>query len=438
MQRLSCVVGCTETNVMSGRRGAAHVMIAMMLLTFAVMSAFMIDYGYMQLVRGQTRMVADAAARAGAEALIRTRDTNLARSAAVTIAGRNEVAGQPFVLDPNDVIFGQSVPQSDGTWSFIANVEPYNSVRVTPRVRSDAPFGAAPLFFGGVTGVDEFQTRSQATAGEQPVEICLCLDRSQSMIYQMVRGEVTPAGISAYPSEAFIVENTNPPKIYPTTPNVRSLNSPPHKDDSRWANMRKALNIFLAECGNAANTPRISLVTFSSKFEYKWKWSDTYAFPLKPSKSVLATTDDVPFHSVGTDWSVVNAAITTALDNIGKKPLAGSTQTQAGLQAAVDLLNGANSSVQSRKVIILFTDGIHDLNASPVLAGQNAAAAGITVHCVSLLTGFQSVLNEIAVSTGGKYYAPDVDASGNKQVAINQLQDAFRDLARQIPIVLME
>jgi hypothetical protein len=60
------------------------------------------------------------------------------------------------------------------------------------------------------------------------------------------------------------------------------------------------------------------------------------------------------------------------------------------------------------------------------------------VHIVSLLTGSQSILSNIAASTGGKYYSPDVDASGSMQVAITQLQQAFQDLARQIPIVLME
>lgn len=421
MRRLNGAVWIDRRISASGRRGAAHVVIAMMLMTFAVMSAFMVDYGYMQLVRGQTRMVADSAARAGAEALIRTRDVALARQAAVTIAGRNEVAGEPFVLDPNDVVFGQSAPSSGGSWTFTPNLQPFNSVRVTPRVRSDAPFGAAPLFFGGVTGVDSFQTRAQATAGEQPVEICLCLDRSQSMIYQMSRGEIYPANNPlVYPLELFAPDK---PLL-----SVRRIHSPPHPTASRWANLRTALNLFMTECGNAVNKPRISLVTFSS----------ASTFTLYPRTSVTTTSVDVPFHSVGTSWSAVNAAVTAALDARSSLPLAGSTQTNAGLQQAVDLLNGANSSVQSRKVIILFTDGIHDSNANPTPAGANAAASGITVHIVSLLTGSQSILSNIAASTGGKYYSPDVDASGSMQVAITQLQQAFQDLARQIPIVLME
>lgn len=405
----------------SDRRGAAHVMIAMMLLTFAVMSAFMIDYGYMQLVRGQTRMVADAAARAGAEALIRTRDVEFARQTAVTIAGRNEVAGEPFLLDPNDVLFGQSVPTSGGSWIFTPNVQPYNSVRVTPRVRSDAPFGAAPLFFGGVTGVDEFQTRSQATAGEQPVEICLCLDRSQSMIYQMNKSLSYPTSNPLlYPLSAF---SPDKPLLA-----IRRIHSPPAPTESRWANLRTALNIFLTECGNAVNKPRVALVTFSSDWE----------LTLYPRTKGEASSIDVPFQSVGTSWSATQKAINDALDFRSSWPLAGSTKTQAGLQASVDLMNGTTSSVQSRKVIIIFTDGVYDPDSDPTQAGRNAADSGITVHVVSLLTGYEPVLANIAATTGGKFYAPNTDASGNVQVAVTQLQQAFRDLAQQIPIVLME
>jgi hypothetical protein len=389
-------------------------MIAMMLFTFAVMSAFMIDYGYMQLVRGQTRMVADAAARAGAEALARTRNEQQARLAAMDIAGQNDVAGQRFVLDPGDVIFGQSVPQSDGTWTFNANVQPYNSVRVTPRVRNDSPFGAAPLFFGGVTGVDKFQTKSQATAGEQPVEICLCIDRSASMVQSMLRTFTTT---TQFPANNPLL---NPAAWY-TSLRERHFHSPPHPTARRWAELRSALNIFLTECGKAVNPPRVALVTFSS----------ATTLTSRPFTTCNTVDVDVPFPtSTTTTWTTTLNAITNSLNARSANPLPGGTRTSEGLQAAINQFQGSSSLVQSRKVIILFTDGQHDSGYSPVNAGANAAAAGITVHCVSLLVSFQSALSQVASMTGGKYYL-----AGENPV---ELQNAFRDLANQTPIVLME
>jgi Flp pilus assembly protein TadG len=51
----------------TNRRGAAHILIATMLLGFIVTSALTIDFAYMQLIRTELRSATDAAAKAGAE-----------------------------------------------------------------------------------------------------------------------------------------------------------------------------------------------------------------------------------------------------------------------------------------------------------------------------------------------------------------------------------
>lgn len=400
------------------RRGAAQVMIALMLFIFAIMSAFMIDFAYMQLIRGQARMVADSAARAGAEALVRTRDPNLAIQAAVDIAGLNEVGGRTFVLSSSDVVLGQSIAASNGGWTFNEGATPYNSVRVTSRVRHDSPFGAAPLFFGGVTGIDDFQTRAQATAGEQPVEICLCLDRSLSMSQEAIVTFRWPAGN---------------PLLYPLSYYRSSLplcyqHSPPHPTISRWATLRAALDVFFTECAKAVNPPRVALVTFSTETTQK----------LYPFLEYSTSSVDVSMPTgAGITWASNLSLLQTSLANRSSQPMAGNTNTNAGLQRAVDVCTGATGRVQARKVIILMTDGANDPGASPVPAANNAAAAGITVHCVSMLLARQSVLDQVASLTGGKYYVTGV-TSNSAQQSFTELQAAFRDIANQIPIVLME
>lgn len=402
----------------NSRRGAAHVMIALMLFVFAMMSAFMIDFAYMQLIRGQARMVADSAARAGAEALVRTRDPNVALQTALNFGGLNEVAGKPFQLSPSDVVLGQSIAASDGSWTFNPGVTPYNSVRVTSRVKHDSPFGAAPLFFGGVTGIDDFQTKAQATAGEQPVEICLCIDRSLSMSQEAVSFTKWPLGN----------DQLYPLSYYSNNLTLCIMHSPPHRTLSRWAALRSALNIFFEECGKAVNPPRVALVTFSSQTTQT----------RHPFLSYRTTDVDVPMPTgAGVSWSTNLTQLQTALNTRSGLPLAGNTQTASGLQNAVNVCTGASGRVQARKVIILMTDGLHDSNASPITAANNAAAAGITVHCVSMLLTRQPTLDQVASITGGKYYVTGTNSSSVEQ-SFTELQNAFRELANQIPIVLME
>ncbi|MFM8474294.1 MAG: VWA domain-containing protein [Planctomycetaceae bacterium] len=400
------------------RRGAAQVIIAVMLFVFAIMSAFMIDYAYMLLVKGQARMVADSAARAGAEALVRTRDPNLAVQAAMDIGGRNEVAGRPFQLAPSDVVLGQSIAASDGSWIFSPGVTPYNSVQVTSRVRRDSPFGAAPLFFGGVTGVDDFQTRGKATAGEQPIEICLCLDRSNSMMQEAVFNSKWTSHELLYPLSLYSF-------------NLRTCiqHSPPHPRLSRWVALRSALDIFFTECGKAVNPPRVALVTFSS----------TATMIRHPFYSYNASDVNVQMPTgSGVTWSQNLTQLQGAIETLSGRPLFGETNTNTGLQTAVNVCTGAIGRVQARKVIILITDGIHDTGFSPITAAGNAAAAGITVHCVSMQLTRQTTLDQVANMTGGKYYVTGSNRDNTPQQNFAELQAAFRDLANQIPIVLMD
>jgi len=401
------------------RRGAAQVMIAVMLFVFAVMSAFMIDYAYMLLVKGQARMVADSAARAGAEALVRTRDPNLAIEAAVTFAGRNEVAGRAFQLAPSDVVLGQSIAASDGSWNFSPGVTPYNSVQVTSRVRRDAPFGAAPLFFGGVTGVSDFQTIGTATAGEQPIEICLCLDRSNSMVQEAVTANRWPSGN----------DQLFPLSYYNFNLRTCIQHSPPHRTASRWAALMSALDVFFTECAKAVNPPRVALVTFASNGTQT----------RHPFYSYNATDVNVqmPTGAVVT-WSQNLSQLQTALNTLSGRPLYGETNTNSGLQAAVNVCTGASGRVQARKVIILITDGIHDSGFSPIPAAGNAAAAGITVHCVSMQLARQTTLDQVASMTGGKYYVTGSKSNNTALQNFEELRVAFKDVANQIPIVLMD
>ncbi|MFN5197614.1 MAG: vWA domain-containing protein [Planctomyces sp.] len=399
---------CHHPHAASDRRGAAHALIASMLVAFGITIAFSIDYAYMQLIRTELRTATDAAAKAGAENLARTRDPDQAVAAAVQFASLNKVGGRDFQIRPNDVVLGQAVAGQNGQWNFNAGMSPYNAVQVQSKVGGSGIFSQVELFFKTLTGRDGFSTSAKATAGRQEIEICLCLDRSQSMILR--------SDSNAYPSGNPLLY---PRSYYPSTA-IQNDHSPPHPSLSRWAALRDAINVFLDEAGAAQSPPRTSLVTWSSAARQSY-------FPRLSSTDVSC---DIPLPNASTfTWSSNRTAVADRMTSLSSGPLIGNTKLSDGIDEAVRVLTGSNSLVQSNKVIILFTDGVWANCRHPEDAARDAASAGVAIHCVSMLTGSQTVLRNIASITGGSY---------NEATNAEQLRTTFRNLARTVSIVLTE
>lgn len=392
------------------RRGAAHALIASMLVVFGITIAFSIDYAYMQLIRTELRTATDAAAKAGAENLASTRDPDQAVAAAMQFASLNKVGGRDFQIRSSDVILGQAVAGQNGQWTFNPGTSPYNAVQVKSNVGGTGIFSQVELFFESLTGQEGFSTKAQATAGRQDIEICLCLDRSQSMILRSDGNAypLTPANPLLYPRS-----------YYPST-SFQYDHSPPHPSLSRFAALRDGISVFLDEAGAAQSPPRTSLVTWSSAARQSY-------YPRLTSTDV---TCEIPLPSAATfNWSSNRNAISDRMTALSAAPLIGNTKMSDGIDEAVRVLTGSNGLVQSSKVIILFTDGVWANCRNPEDAARDAANAGIVIHCVSLLTGTQTVLRNIATITGGSY----TEASNAEQ-----LRTTFRNLARTVSIVLTE
>lgn len=406
---MRCVSGLRPPSVHQ-RHGAAHVLIAAMLFTFIVMAAMTVDFAYMQLIRTELRTATDAAAKAGAEALARTQNGPAAKAAAIRYARLNTVGASAFQISESDITLGRVTGQDNGTWTFVGNQTPYNSVRVNARIGNGGVRSAIPLFFAPALGHSPFSTATQATAGQQEVEVCLCIDRSGSMMFDMSGNEWS------YPSPN--------PLLYPSGnyPNsmYRNYCSPPQTTSSRWAVMRDAVDIFLYEAGQFPYPPRTALVT----------WSSAMTLPYYPRNSYTLVDTDLDLPSAANfNWSLNRSAVETALATRSANAIAGGTTLSAGIDQAVQVLTGPNGRPLSNKIIILLTDGQWNAGRDPVLAAQDAATAGITIHCVSMLTSTQPALTQVANITGGQYYP-----TSNQ----GQLQQAFRDLAKSLPIVLVD
>lgn len=391
------------------RKGSSLALIAIMLSVFAIMAAITIDFAYMGLVQTELRIATDAAAKAGVEALSRTENVSSARQAAVEYAAANKVGGQSFRISTSDVTIGKLVRDQSGDWGFVASLDKPNAVRIDAKTGGDAVHSAVSLFFGSVLGTSSFTPSYSATAGQQDVAVCLSIDRSGSMLFDM-------SGIDfSYPP--------NNPRLSAFTgwgALWQNHLSPPNPVGSRWAVLSQAVDVFLDEAGKFNPAPRVGLVT----------WSSDYQMPISPFTQYKKAKKDkkVPKH-LAYDWASNKAEVKASIQTLGTIPMMGGTNLSAGLDDAVATLTDPDVGSFSSKVIILMTDGLWNDGRSPIEAAKDARDAGIIVHTVTMMTAYQPEIAAIAEITGGKYY---------RTTNAQELANAFQELARSLPIVLVE
>jgi Ca-activated chloride channel homolog len=403
--RLSSV--CIRPRAVEMRRASATILVLAMLSVFVVTAAITIDYSYMQLLRTEMRVATDAAAKAGAEALARTEDVDYAVEEAIRFASLNRVGGENLQLRASDISLGRAVQGDSGKWEFANGGFPSNSVRVDAKTGGSAKHPAIPLFFGGVLGRADFSPKNTSIAGQQQVEVCLCLDRSGSMLFDM-------SGVDyAYPpNNPLLSDFTAWGDIW------RNHLSPPNPNGSRWAVLADAVQVFFDEVAGFSPAPSASLVT----------WGSDYTMPIAPSTVYQAATVNAGL-PIQADFTTHRNVITSAINQLGSQPMMGATNLSAGLDLAVQNLTGSSARTLTNKVVVLLTDGEWNFGRNPILAAEDARAAGVTVHTVSMLTGFQSDLAQVASITGGRSYTTNNAA---------ELRNAFREVAKSLQVVMIE
>lgn len=109
----------------------------------------------------------------------------------------------------------------------------------------------------------------------------------------------------------------------------------------------------------------------------------------------------------------------------------GATAIGLGLELGIDsILNDPGVRPFALKSIVLMTDGNQNTGISPELVAPLAASQGIVVHTITFTEGAnQQLMQEVAAITSGTH----VHAENNQQ-----LTEAFREIARQLSVVLIE
>lgn len=393
----------TDIRMSHKRQGAATILVLTMMMVFVMVAAITVDYAYMQLVRSELRVATDAAAKAGAEALARTEDSEVAIDRAVLVGSMNRVAGQNLILAEEDILLGRVTQGNNGRWQFQQGGTPSNSVRVNSEVEPS-------LFFGRLLGRETFTPVHTAVAGQQEIDVCLCLDRSGSMLFDM-------SGVDyAYPPGNPNLRSM-PPSPYNSTL-WRNHLSPPHPTNSRWAVLSRAIGDFFNEVQSFNPPPFVSLVT----------WGSDYTMPISPSTVYPASRLDIALPSVN-NFAAQRTLITNRITQLGTQPMMGGTNLSSGLDQAVAHITSQNARTLTNKVVVLFTDGMWNAGRSPILAAQDARNAGVIVHTVSVITGAQPDLQQVAAITGGMSFTTQNET---------QLRAAFREIAASLQIVMIE
>lgn len=373
------------------RRGAMLILVMACIIVLFVAALFCVDVAYMQMLQSEHQVAVDAAAKAGAEALSREQSSEAAYEAAIRFAAKNRIGGQPTIISRNDIELGRAEQQQDGSWLFVADNKSPTAVRVNSQQSN------LNLFFGKIFGTGYFSPRQVATAAHLDQEIVLAIDRSHSMCFDLSGVDWSyPPGIPTLPD----------PVVYP-----------PHPTLSRWSSLNASVKLFLAEVQQVSLVPRVGLVTWGSDIGL-----DTYEGQLT-NRTFPAVTVDVP---LGTDF----AAIESKINYRSNDTMLGGTNMSSGMQAAIDMLTAPDALPLANKTIILMTDGKWNEGANPKELAQTAKKQDIVIHTITFLPrADQKDMKFVAKVTGGTHYHATSEA---------ELQDAFRELARILPVVLTD
>lgn len=381
----------------SPRSGAMIVLMVFSIVLFLITAAFSVDVAYMQLVRSELRVATDAAAKAAAAELSRSQSDADAIQEAIDVANANTVAGRPLAIQASDVEIGRADLQPDGSWEFTDGT-PHTAVRVTALMSDTNPTGSAPLFFGRLFGFRNFTPQRVSTASYFEQEVCLVIDRSHSMCFDL-------SGTSwSYPTGT----PTNPDEIA----------HPPHDSGSRWATLEDAVDLFLSIVSGVNPAPRVALVTWASQMD-----ATTYEYSITGVTSP-AVSYEVPLS--GSSYSDISSALTTRGNNV----MIGATNMSAGMEAGINVLTGDDVRPNAQVTMVLMSDGQWNKGNNPVQTAQQARQAGIIIHTVSFLDAAdQQDMQMIATTTGGRHY----HASNSEELIA-----AFEDLAHILPATLTD
>lgn len=391
--RISSFHKPVQTTPTSQRRGAIVVVVVFTAIAVCCIAALAINVAYIELTKTEMRMAADAAAKASVTTLGHTQNLDLASQAAIDVASRHQVANLPLTLTRANLEFGRSIKEGS-RYEFqalnpSAASETINAVRITATLGST---GRQVLAFPNLLSTQRFNLSTQVSAAKIDHDICLVVDRSSSMAWDLNQN-------FSYPGEL------------KSLPKLQNFITPPHATESRWAALKSSIDLFLALLHRNPFEPKVSLVSYASDYHFG-------------DHSVSVSNLDQPLTPLYT-------TISSSLDRYKTVPLMGATNITAGLTTGINHLNDPRfHRVTAQKSIILFSDGLFTEGPNPSSMISIAKDSNITVYTVSFSSqADQSLMKNIAQQTHGEHFHANT---------AEELRQAFRRIAETLPTVLIQ
>lgn len=367
--------------IVSKRRGNTMVTVLVMLPVLFILAAMAINLSHIQAVNTKTQMVTDAATRAAGIVYASTESKTAAVAEAQSIAAANAIEGITLTLAPSDFQFGVSVRSAPDQPYTFTPAEIGNSVRLsTNSFAAGAGPALKPAF--GVYGQDsDIRPVCKATHTQMALDVAIVVDRSGSMNF--AADEDSEAGV--------------PPATAPAGWSY----SGPAPPNSRWLDLVVAVKGF---CDELADTVKIEMAALCS-------------YHSTTSTNVLLTRD---YQSIRNELDYISQDFDGLATNVGDGILEGI--------AAVE--DASRSREWASKVIVLMSDGRHNIGTDPLTAVDEAVAKSIPIYTVSFSDEADILLmQDVANLTGGTHY---------HATNASELNAAFREIARNLPSLLTQ
>ncbi len=368
------------------RKAAILTLFMLVLPLLLITLGFSVDLAYMHLVQSEMRLASDNAARVAADNLSRYENEDRASNAGVKIAEQFTVAGRPLRLQSGDFDFGRATADENGSFIFDTNGSPLNAVRVNAVRDTNSLDGTVPLFFSRLIGNQEYAPQVTSTASFINVDICLVLDRSTSMKFNVNSNE-TGMGVN----------------------DRRFCRAP--GSNSRWAALDKAVKVFNDVLRNNSAEEQISIITFGSDLDS--------VQPGLCGRQPAATLD----MQFSTNIDAADGTMNTLSNSVWN----GNTEIAAGMQIALTELASARSRRFADRVMIVLTDGFPTAGDAIAVA-NDAAAQRVTVYAITFgPDGDQSYMKQVAAAGQGEHAHAATE---------QELKDIFKRFAAKATILI--
>lgn len=353
------------------RQGTLLVLLVLLLPVVVGIAAYAINLAYMELVRTELQISTDIATRAAGRTLAVTGSKDEAIAMAKKYGTLNPVCNLPFKLSASDLVFGVSTRTSENERYQFKQASKPNAVKIRTDNFSKS---SIPMLFPTMGLPLEFRSIKSAISTQAELDLSLVLDRSGSMTF------------SASERSGSVFPNGWAPGL-------------PVPSNSRWLDTVASVDLLLQQLSASFLTERVSLVTYSTLPETDVKLTEQYSL------------------------------LTDAMYRYGASFPGGATNIGGGILEGVSTLNDKGKARPwASRVIILMSDGMHNVGIDPLWAAQIAADQHITIYTISFSDeADQTVMNEIATRCRGLHY---------HAATREQLQTAFRDILTRLPLLV--